>query len=570
MLRKTQYMSQEMFLAFNLLALFVITYILVDTFYGFINMRLNETGDSKVVALEDVNMPDQETLSPSGYEMIVQRNIFGAAEKEAAIVVEEKVVQVEMLQETSLALFLLGTIAGDKENARAIILDQRLRSQNIYRVGDKVQESVIRQILRGKVVLRHGEKDEVLSMDGAGDILNVAGNTEQPGRPYVPARARYQAASMEQTYRPYIPSRARYQARYQASSVERTSRPYIPGSTRYQAVSAKEETAQDAMETVAEEQEIVAAETETLEESVMPAEEIAAAPSNTGEELIPDEEKLAPNIPARGPMKRVQEPAGMPSVAQIPGFAAIEPFVASWAEALKNKNIEAYLSHYSKDFTTPGEMSRTAWEKQLYDSVERPEFIRVDIRDMHIQKKSDARVQAFFIQENQTETYSDKVLKTLDLVRENGDWLIARETSMPTAQHVVPAVTVTEAKEAAMPAAGSADLAAVEPFVASWAAAWKQQSVDAYLSHYSKNFITPGGTSRAAWEKQRHQRLGRPHYIKIEIREMQKLKVDESHVQVAFIQEYQSDIYSDKVLKTLKLIWEKGGWMIAKETSLAL
>ena len=393
MLRKTQQMPREIFLAFNLLALLIITYILVDTFYGVINMRLNDTGESKDAALMDVDIPGVQPLLPQGYDMIVQRNIFGTTENVEMGFIEEKVERVEMLQETSLALSLLGTIAGDTESARAVILDQRLGSQGIYRVGDTVQEAEIKQILRGKIVLMRGEKDEVLSMAGSGDILNVAVKAEQTARPYVAARSRYRAASVEQRSRPYIPARARYQA----AAVEQTSRPSIPARARYQAASAEEETAQNAMEPVAEDQGIVAAETETLEESVKPAEEIAAAPSSTREQLIPGVETEAPDIPASGPMTRVQEPASMSSAAQMPGFAAIEPFVTSWAEAWKQKKVEAYLSHYSKDFITPGGMSRAAWEKQRSDRLGSPQFIRVDIRDMHIQKKSDSRVQAFFI-----------------------------------------------------------------------------------------------------------------------------------------------------------------------------
>ncbi len=71
---------------------------------------------------------------------------------------------IETLEETTLQLSLLGTVAGDPQSARAIILDQKGKSQDIYRVGDSVQGAEIRQILRGKVVLRHGEKDEILIM----------------------------------------------------------------------------------------------------------------------------------------------------------------------------------------------------------------------------------------------------------------------------------------------------------------------------------------------------------------------------------------------------------------------
>jgi general secretion pathway protein C len=80
---------------------------------------------------------------------------------------------IENLEETSLQLSLLGTVAGDPASARAIIMDQRGKSQDIYRVGDSVQEAEIRQILRGKVVLRHGGNDEVL-------ILEEGANKAEP------------------------------------------------------------------------------------------------------------------------------------------------------------------------------------------------------------------------------------------------------------------------------------------------------------------------------------------------------------------------------------------------------
>ena len=74
----------------------------------------------------------------------------------------------------------------------------------------------------------------------------------------------------------------------------------------------------------------------------------------------------------------------------------------------------------------------------------------------------------------------------------------------------------------------------------------------------------------SAWEKRRYRSLGRAKFIKVDIRDMQKQKVNDSRAQVTFIQEYQSDIYSDQVVKTLELIWENGGWVIAKEMSRGL
>ena len=87
---------------------------------------------------------------------------------------------VESLEETTLQLALLGTVAGDAASARAIIMDQKERSQDIYRVGDTVQDAEIRQILRGRVILRRGEKDEVLSMAEGDDTAQAA--PAGPGR----------------------------------------------------------------------------------------------------------------------------------------------------------------------------------------------------------------------------------------------------------------------------------------------------------------------------------------------------------------------------------------------------
>ncbi len=168
-------MPRQIHILFNLLALFVIMYIVVNTFYRVVGIQLHRVGGEKVVILKDVEPKGAKSSATSGFGMIVERNIFGATEKVAPPPpVVEVVEPIETLEETTLKLSLLGTIAGDSGSARAIILDQRQKNQDIYRVGDSVQEAEIRQILRGKVILRHGGKDEILTM--------IEGD-EKPGPP---------------------------------------------------------------------------------------------------------------------------------------------------------------------------------------------------------------------------------------------------------------------------------------------------------------------------------------------------------------------------------------------------
>lgn len=163
-------MPRQIHILFNLLALFFIIYIVVHTFYRVVGIQLYGVGGEKVIVIKDIETHAADSLITPEYTMIVERNIFGATEKsEPPPSVEEKEEIIETLEETTLQLSLLGTVAGDPENGRAIILDKKVNSQNIYRVGDSVQDAEIRQILRGKVVLRRGEKDEILTMVEADD-----------------------------------------------------------------------------------------------------------------------------------------------------------------------------------------------------------------------------------------------------------------------------------------------------------------------------------------------------------------------------------------------------------------
>jgi len=192
-------MPRQIHILFNLFALFVISYITVDTFYRVIGVELHQISGPKAVALKAVEMRGKKSLIAPAYTKIVERNIFGATEKVEQAPVED-VAPIEVLVETSLELSLLGTIAGDSTSARAIILDKRERSQDIYRVGDSVQEAEIRQILRGKVILRHGEKDEILIMvEGDNKPKHAAKPAAKAGNRRSPAsRSRRQARAEPQ------------------------------------------------------------------------------------------------------------------------------------------------------------------------------------------------------------------------------------------------------------------------------------------------------------------------------------------------------------------------------------
>lgn len=146
---------------FNLIALAGIIYFGVDTFYRIAVERLN-SNDTQGIAMQ--NVPDTERRAEarlSVYNVIDDRNIFSKIKNLAS----KGYTEAEELEPTSLNIRLLGTVAGDRANAVAVIEDTGKRTQEIYRVGDSVQEAVVKSILREKVVLAVGNRDEILVMD---------------------------------------------------------------------------------------------------------------------------------------------------------------------------------------------------------------------------------------------------------------------------------------------------------------------------------------------------------------------------------------------------------------------
>ncbi len=117
---------------------------------------------------------------------ILQRDLF-KTQKAAAPQTQEAKINLEEMEETKLQLKLWGTVTGDTRQSYAVIEDTPKREQNLYRVGDSVQEATIKAILRAKVVLAVNGRDEVLAME---DVqAGPSSRSYQPGGPRPVPRA---------------------------------------------------------------------------------------------------------------------------------------------------------------------------------------------------------------------------------------------------------------------------------------------------------------------------------------------------------------------------------------------
>jgi uncharacterized protein (TIGR02266 family) len=127
---------------------------------------------------------------------------------------------------------------------------------------------------------------------------------------------------------------------------------------------------------------------------------------------------------------------------------------------------------------------------------------------------------------------------------------------------VAPAATVPTEVQGPLP-----ELPPAAEAVRAWARAWSEQRVDDYLSSYSKEFVPPDDLSRSEWEAYRRERLLAPASITLTLEALSEEEIETERARVTFDQSYETATYSDKVRKTVLLVWEDESWKIAVEES---
>jgi len=152
---------------------------------------------------------------------------------------------------------------------------------------------------------------------------------------------------------------------------------------------------------------------------------------------------------------------------------------------------------------------------------------------------------------------------------------VARKPEVVAAAPVVPAVaSVAPIKTETPPAPVSAPAKIIPaPDVneeilqatRDWAKAWSSKNVKQYLSFYAREFKTPDGQARSAWEALRKDRLTKPKSIQVGLSNLKVTVIDAQQAQVTFVQNYRASHFKSADRKTLVWIKRDNRWMIAEE-----
>ena len=157
----------------------------------------------------------------------------------------------------------------------------------------------------------------------------------------------------------------------------------------------------------------------------------ASAPAVVAPVVTPVAQAVKPTAPvATAPAASATVPATAPA---LPAAVAssdkdIEQAVRAWATAWSSKDMNAYLGSYAKNFDTPKNLPRKAWEEERRDRIMGKSRISVKVSDITT-KSNGNNATVKFRQTYDADALSTSSRKTLDLNKIGDRWLIAKETT---------------------------------------------------------------------------------------------------------------------------------------------
>lgn len=135
----------------------------------------------------------------------------------------------------------------------------------------------------------------------------------------------------------------------------------------------------------------------------------------------------------------------------------------------------------------------------------------------------------------------------------------------PAATPAPAVVTKPAAPDASVEVPRTAGSTEVLNAVSKWAKDWAGKNPDGYLAAYAKSFKPEDGSSRAAWNAARRERITTPKRIKVEVLGATVEMTSATEAKVTFRQAYSSDALQTRSRKTLTMVKEGNAWLIARE-----
>ncbi|MCF6179185.1 MAG: protein kinase [Geopsychrobacter sp.] len=111
--------------------------------------------------------------------------------------------------------------------------------------------------------------------------------------------------------------------------------------------------------------------------------------------------------------------------------------IEDWAQAWSSKDFERYFSYYSEKYRPEPGYSQEEWRSMRLARITRPQWIKVMLEDFNIRSFGEDHIQVKLKQSYSSNYYQDQILKSLNLIKEDGKWRIVTERSLGTVNDMV-------------------------------------------------------------------------------------------------------------------------------------
>lgn len=135
----------------------------------------------------------------------------------------------------------------------------------------------------------------------------------------------------------------------------------------------------------------------------------------------------AATAPAAAPTVASPAPQARPVVLDK-ASKEVESAVLSWAKAWTAKDMGAYLGAYAKEFSPPGNQSRSVWEQERKKRILGKSTIAVKLENLSV-SVSGNKATVKFRQDYKANALAVSSRKTLTMVKQGNEWLIAKEST---------------------------------------------------------------------------------------------------------------------------------------------
>ncbi|SFD60208.1 Tetratricopeptide repeat-containing protein [Thiohalospira halophila DSM 15071] len=100
-----------------------------------------------------------------------------------------------------------------------------------------------------------------------------------------------------------------------------------------------------------------------------------------------------------------------------------------WASAWSEQAVAEYVAAYAADYSPEG-LNREEWEEQRRRRIQRPEWIQVELDRIEVWDTGPDTATAIVRQHYDADSYADVTLKSLQMVLEEGRWVISNEQTL--------------------------------------------------------------------------------------------------------------------------------------------